>query len=294
MKKQPPFFKLPFYVVPVIILLFVSVVFKSCSKSTTPDKINSVQLATDPVLGTILTDSKGYTLYYFSIDIDGGINKCTGGCLAVWPIFYDSLLSTSTLGSGLNVSDFTTITTNLGTKQTAYKGWPLYYYAPKDATSGANVRELPGVKGGEKVGNVWFVVKTNYSIMLGDKKVVASGTTDSTTKEFLTDSAGNTLYYFVKDSLNPTTLPTNCIAGCITTWPVFYSPNLNLPTLLAKADFGTITRTDGTGGTNRLQSTYKGRPLYYYTPDAFVRGAAKGEGVGKNWFVVKPDILKIN
>ncbi len=292
MKKQPPFFRLPFYVVPVIILLFVSVVFKSCSKSTTPDKITSVQLATDPVLGTILTDNKGYTLYYFSPDIDGGINKCAGGCLAVWPIFYDSLLSASTLGSGLNVSDFTTITTSLGTKQTAYKGWPLYHYAPKDAISGANVRELPGAKGGEKVGNVWFVVKTNYSIMLADKKVVASGTTDSTTKEFLVDSAGNTLYYFVKDSLNPTTLPTNCSGGCITTWPVFYTSNLTLPSLLVKTDFGEITRTDGT--VTRKQSTYRGRPLYYYTPDAFARGSAKGEGVGKFWFVTKPDVAKIN
>ncbi|MEO5595015.1 MAG: hypothetical protein ABIR15_03140, partial [Chitinophagaceae bacterium] len=136
MKKQPLFSSMTYYVVPVLILLFLSVVFKSCSKSTTPEKISSVQLSTDPVLGTILTDSKGYTLYYFSNDIDGGINKCTGGCLAVWPIFYDSLLSAGTLGSGLNLSDFTTITTSLGTKQTAYKGWPLYYYAP--SVSGVN------------------------------------------------------------------------------------------------------------------------------------------------------------
>ena len=293
MKKQPPFFRLTSCVIPVLVLLFLSVVFKSCSKSTTPVKVNSVQLATDPVLGTILTDNKGYTLYYFSNDVDGGINKCTGGCLAVWPIFYDSLLSASTLGSGLNVADFGTITASTGVKQTTYKGWPLYYYAPKDA-SGANVREQPGLKGGEKVGNIWFVVKTNYSVMLANKKVVASGTTDSTNKEFLTDSAGNTLYYFVKDSLNPTTLPSNCTGGCITSWPVFYTSNLTLPSLLNKTDFGEITRTDGAGGTTRKQSTFKGRPLYYYTPDGFVRGVAKGEGVGKVWYVMKPDISKIN
>ncbi|HTE12896.1 MAG TPA: hypothetical protein VK645_18075, partial [Chitinophagaceae bacterium] len=177
-------------------------------------------------------------------------------------------------------------------KQTVFRGWPLYYYAP--SVNGTNVRELPGEKKGEKIGNIWFVVKTNYSIMLGNKKVGISGTTDSTTKEFLTDSAGNTLYYFVKDSLNPTTLPVNCIGGCITTWPVFYTSNLTLPSLLNKTDFGEITRTDGAGGTTRKQSTFKGRPLYYYTPDAFTRGAAKGEGVGNTWFVMKPDILKIN
>ena len=292
MKKQPPFFRLTVYVVPVSVLLFLSVVFKSCSKSTTPERVTSVQLTTDAVLGTFLTDNKGYTLYYFSNDVDGSINKCTGGCAAVWPVFYDSLLSASTLGSGLNLSDFTTITTSTGVKQTVFRGWPLYYYAP--SVNGANVRELPGEKKGEKIGNIWFVVKTSYSIMLANKKVGIAGTTDSTTKEFLTDSAGNTLYYFVKDSLNPATLPVNCIDGCITTWPVFYTSNLTLPSLLNKTDFGEITRTDGAGGTTRKQSTYKGRPLYYYTPDAFARGVAKGEGVGNIWFVMKPDILKIN
>lgn len=287
-------FRLRSYVIPVLLLMSISVLCKSCAKDKTPEKVNSVQLASDPVLGTILTDNKGYTLYYFSNDVDGGASKCTGGCLPVWPVFYDSLLSASTVGSGLNAADFTTVLHPSGVKQTAYKGWPLYYYAPKDA-AGVNTRELPGEKKGEKVGNIWFVVKTNYSIFIANKKVGNAGTTDSTTKEFLTDSAGNTLYLFTKDSLNPTTLPTNCVTGCIATWPVFYSPNLsNIPSLLNKADFGEITRTDGPNGSNRKQSTYKGRPLYYYTPDGFVRGAAKGEGVGKVWFVMKPDITKIN
>ncbi|MEO5592002.1 MAG: hypothetical protein ABIR15_05990, partial [Chitinophagaceae bacterium] len=64
------------------------------------------------------------------------------------------------------------------------------------------------------------------------------------------------------------------------------------PSLLVKTNFGEITRTDGT--VTRKQSTYKGRPLYYYTPDTFKRGVAKGEGVGTVWWVMKPDILKIN
>jgi predicted lipoprotein with Yx(FWY)xxD motif len=295
MKKQPLFFRVATYVVPLTILLFISIVFKSCSKDstpTTPAPVKSVQVGTDATLGSYLTDGKGFTIYFFAVDVDG-VSKCAGGCLAVWPVFYDSLLSATTLGTGLKASDFTTITATSGAKQTAYKGWPLYYYAPKDA-SGNNVREAAGVKGGEKVGNTWFVVKTDYSIMLGDKKVGESGTTDSLTKEFLVDSAGNTLYYFGKDSLSPSTLPLNCTGACITTWPVFYSPLASIPSLLNKADFGTITRTDGTGGTNRLQSTYKGRPLYYFAPDTFVRGAVKGEGVGKIWFVTNPDVAKIN
>ncbi|MEP7277065.1 MAG: hypothetical protein ABI813_00340 [Bacteroidota bacterium] len=292
MKKQLSFFRLSFYVAPLLILSSLSIFFKSCSKSKTTDKIASVQLAFDPELGTYLTDSKGFTLYFFALDVEGA-SKCAGGCLAVWPAFYDSLLSTATLGTGLTASDFTTITATSGDKQTAYKGWPLYYYAPKNA-SGNNAREAAGAKEGEKVGNTWFVVKTDYSILLGDKKVGEAGTTDSTTKEFLVDSAGNTLYYFVKDSLNPGTLPGNCTGACITTWPVFYTPNTVLPSLLNKTDFGSITRTDGAGGTTRLQSTYKGRPLYYYNPDGFTRGSAKGEGVGKLWFITNPDVARLN
>ena len=292
MKKQPLYFRLGSYALTAICLLLISVFLKGCAKDTTPEKIKSVQLATDAVLGTMLTDSKGFTLYYFSNDIDGA-SKCTGGCLAVWPIFYDSLLSASSLGAGLNAADFSTLVTSSGAKQTTYKGWPLYYYAPKDA-NGVNVRELAGEKKGEKVGNVWFVVKTNYSILLANKKVGTAGTTDSTTKLFLTDSAGNTLYLFTKDSLNPTTLPTNCINGCITAWPVFYTSNITIPSSLNKADFGEITRTDGAGGATRKQSTYRGRPLYYYTPDGYIRGVAKGEGVGKVWWVMLPGITKIN
>ena len=296
MKKQAPFFRPTLYVVPVMILLVLSVALKSCSKSTAtvtpPAPVASVQLATDATLGTFLTDGKGFTLYYFAVDVDG-VGKCAGGCLAVWPVFYDSLLSATTLGTGLNASDFTTVTAAGGARQTAYKGWPLYYFAPKDG-SGNNVREAAGLKGGEKVGNTWFVAKTGYSVLLAQKKVVASGTTDTTSKEFLIDSAGNTLYFFTKDSLNPTTLPTNCVNGCIAAWPVFYTANITVPSLLLKSDFGTITRTDGAGGTTRLQSTYRGRPLYYFTPDAYSKGVAKGEGVGTVWWVMKPDVAKIN
>jgi predicted lipoprotein with Yx(FWY)xxD motif len=290
MKKQPSFFKPALYVLPVMILLFLSIVFKSCSKSKTsaaPAPVTSVQLASDPVLGNYLTDNKGFTLYFFADDVDG-ISTCTGGCLTVWPVFYDSLLSATTLGTGLKLADFAVITTSTGAKQTTYKGWPLYHFAPN------GVREAAGLKGGEKIGNTWFVLKTNYSLMLGNKKVVASGTTDTTLKEFLTDSAGNTLYYFGKDSLDPATLPVNCTGACITTWPVFYTPNNVMPSLLVQSDFSTITRTDGPGGTNRLQSTFRGRPLYYFAPDSTKRGAVKGEGVGNIWFVMKPDITKIN
>jgi predicted lipoprotein with Yx(FWY)xxD motif len=292
MKKQPLFSRISFYVLTSAAIVLLAITLRSCSKDKTSDPISSAKLATDPVLGEYLTDGKGYTLYFFTNDIDG-VDKCTGGCVALWPPFYDSLLSATTLGTGLKASDFATIVNASGVKQTTFKGWPLHYYAPKDA-SNVNVRELVGEKKGEKFNNVWYVFKPNYSLMLGSKKIGVVNTTDSLTKQFLTDSAGNTLYYFVKDSLNPTTLPTNCVAGCIATWPVFYSANISVPSLLAKSDFGEITRTDGAGGTTRKQSTYRGRPLYYFSQDGNVRGVVKGEGfANKQWFSVNPDVKKL-
>jgi len=66
--------------------------------------------------------------------------------LATWPIFKAD--SAATFGNGLQASDFKTITTSAGAKQTTYKGWPLYYYAP------AGVAELAGETKGEGVADI--------------------------------------------------------------------------------------------------------------------------------------------
>lgn len=124
-----------------MILIVCVVLTMSCSKDSEPvppEKKPAVQLATNAALGAYLTDTLGNTLYYFSNDFNGQSN-CAGGCLAVWPIYYagDNLAQAS-LVTGLDIADFGTITTPAG-KQTTYKTWPLYYYAP--VVGGANVRE---------------------------------------------------------------------------------------------------------------------------------------------------------
>ena len=253
--------------------------------------VPALKLASSATLGNYVADTKGRTLYVFAPDIDGS-SHCSGGCALVWPSFYDSSISVTTIPSSLTASDFTTITGTNGKKQTAYRGWPLYYYAPKDA-SGNNVAEAPGETKGENVGKVWFVVKPAYDLMIASKTVVHAVTKDSSAKQFLVDSAGNTLYYFLKDEQKPDSLATNCIGNCILTWPVFHGNVADLPSLLLKTEFGEITRADGPSGTARKQTTYRGRPLYYYTPDAFAKAATKGHGVGNNWFVVAPDVLSI-
>jgi predicted lipoprotein with Yx(FWY)xxD motif len=106
-------------------------------------------LATTATVGgaskTILTDSKGMTLYYFTPD-KGGKVTCTGGCLAVWP----PLISDApTAGSGVTGSLTTVANPDGKGTQVVYNGWPLYYYV-KDTK--------PGDTTGENVGGKWFVV----------------------------------------------------------------------------------------------------------------------------------------
>lgn len=105
----------------------------------------SVTVGTDEKLGNYLTDSRGMTLYYFDKD-PSGASVCSGQCLANWPAFHaDSIV----VPSGLKASDFGEITRDDGTKQTTFKGYPLYYFI-KDKARGDVY--------GQGVQNIWYVV----------------------------------------------------------------------------------------------------------------------------------------
>src|ERR1700730_3203805 len=101
----------------------------SCSKNNdnaynTPAVTATVQLANNAKFGSILTDKTGRTLYSFAVDAAAQSN-CNGNCAVTWPVFYDPAPA---LGTGLKSSDFGVITRADNSKQTTYKGWPLYYY----------------------------------------------------------------------------------------------------------------------------------------------------------------------
>jgi predicted lipoprotein with Yx(FWY)xxD motif len=95
---------------------------------------------------------------------------------------------------------------------------------------------------------------------------------------YLTDSAGMTLYYFTLDSTNKST----CMGPCLERWPIFYSEITMVPAGCDKSDFSVITREDG-----KKQTTYKGKPLYYYFRDS-KPGDIKGQGMGGVWYIVEP------
>jgi len=122
----------------LIISLTLMVVLSACSSSNQPDT-NKVKY---------LSDNYGMTLYTFDKDTQNKSN-CYNGCEAKWPVFYGTI-DEAKLPSGIEKSDFGTITRDNGAKQTTYKSQPLYYFFKDNA---------PKVKSGDGVKGVWHIVK---------------------------------------------------------------------------------------------------------------------------------------
>jgi predicted lipoprotein with Yx(FWY)xxD motif len=103
--------------------------------------------------------------------------------------------------------------------------------------------------------------------------------------DYLVDAKGMTLYYFTNDSVGKS----NASDAVIANWPVFYVADIVVPSNLNASDFGTITRNDG-----KMQTTYKGWPLYYYIKDQ-APGDTVGQRVNGVWFIINPhDFPPIN
>jgi len=250
----------------LFILLGFSSLFSACSEEddATPnprgrDDTFQVNLANDSNLGSYLVNQDGRALYFFSRDVSGS-SACEDGCLDAWPVFYRADFE---MGSGLDQSDFGTITREDGELQTTYKGWPLYYYSGDTSPNQIN---------GEGIGEVWFVAKPDYTLMLATQVVEGAG---NNAISYLVDAEGNSLYYFLNDQDNESV----CTDGCLQAWPAFREvADIILPSTLNKGAFAVIDRTDGI-----QQLTYAGRPIYFFAQDA-ARGETKGATV-PNWTI---------
>ena len=92
----------------------------------------------------VLVNPTGMTLYTFDKDKgSAGKSVCNDKCAVNWPPF---TAPADAKASG----DYTVVTRDDGSKQWAYKGMPLYLWIKDKA---------PGDMTGDKVGNVWHVVK---------------------------------------------------------------------------------------------------------------------------------------
>lgn len=114
-------------------------------------------------LGSVLTNSAGFTLYWFAIDTPTS-SKCTGGCTTYWP----PVIGAPKAASGVTLSGtLGTITRSDGTVQATYNGHPLYTYSGDKS---------PGQTSGNKVngsGGLWYAVTVSGAA--GSSATTSSG-----------------------------------------------------------------------------------------------------------------------
>lgn len=124
--------------------------------SSMPYPLTSVNVTTatlDRGPETILTDSRGFTLYLFTPEKDGAF-ACIGACLNSWhalllPAGTDAASSAEALPGKLGV-----VVRPGGARQVTYNEWPLYTFVGD---------ERPGDITGQGIANQWFVVKSVMS-----------------------------------------------------------------------------------------------------------------------------------
>ena len=129
-------------------VLAIAACGSSASSSSSPAAGSSATtLKSTTINGTqVLTNSAGFTLYWFAPDTST-TSKCTGSCAAFWP----PVKGPATAGSGVT-GTLGTITRPDGSTQAAYDGHPLYTYAGDSAPGQAKGNGL-NVSGG-----VWHEV----------------------------------------------------------------------------------------------------------------------------------------
>jgi predicted lipoprotein with Yx(FWY)xxD motif len=100
-------------------------------------------------LGTIVVDSKGRTVYLFTVDTNKpSKSNCETGCDSVWPPVPAPASGAPTL-SGVDSSKVGVVTRSDGSKQLTLNGWPLYEYQGDSAAGDVK---------GENVQGTWFAV----------------------------------------------------------------------------------------------------------------------------------------
>lgn len=112
--------------------------------STSVPTSNIYLSKTDASSGAYMADFAGMTLYIFDKDTQG-VSNCYNGCATTWPPY----ISGAALQGNLP-ENITLVTRTDGSKQFAWKGMPLYYYA-KDTKVGDVT--------GDGVGGVWHLIK---------------------------------------------------------------------------------------------------------------------------------------
>jgi predicted lipoprotein with Yx(FWY)xxD motif len=149
----------------------------STAASTSPSGL-TISTAKGPE-GTYLTGASGRAIYLWVKDPTGK-SVCAGACAALWPPVTGN--GTPNVSGGLKASDFTTFARSDGTKQLAFHGHALYYYAP-DQTAG----QLTG-QGSNQFGAKWWLLSP------AGAAITSSGSGASSSSSSSSSSGGTTTH----------------------------------------------------------------------------------------------------
>ena len=112
---------------------------------------------------TVLTDAKGFTLYWFVPDTSTKSN-CNGSCAQIWP----PVTGPATAGAGVT-GKLGTITRSDGSTQATYDGHPLYTYTADTAPGQANGNGI------NASGGVWHEVTASGAAAAASSPSASSG-----------------------------------------------------------------------------------------------------------------------
>jgi len=122
----------------LVVAMFALPLAVQAQSTSTPSSVKVMKMGD----GSMLTNTKGMTLYVYDADT-AGKPTCNGGCAANWPPLAAD-------ADAKPVGKYTIVTRDDGTMQWAYSGKPLYQWkndkAPGDAT-------------GDGIGGKWHVAK---------------------------------------------------------------------------------------------------------------------------------------
>lgn len=218
-----------------------------------------VATRTDSVLGSLLTDGAGKTLYISTGDRDCE-SHCNGACARQWqPLPADR----TTLPGGKALPGiFSAAVRDDGSSQLCYNGQPLYT---------SHLDESPGDQRGNGTESSWYAANIQPIVRLrpaaGEKTVLIGPT-------------GMSLYVLSAERQQRK----GCRDGCAENWPpLLTSQRVTAPTGL-HGKLGTRRRPPPD---RRLQVTYQGKPLHYWSRDR-VPGDTGGDGIGGMWQLAVP------